>query len=338
MRVEENILLRNFSTFQTGGPARYFARVQTGEDLDEAIKFARDSRAGFVVLGGGSNILARDEGFPGLVIKMEIGGVEFYEQGAKVLAVAGAGENWDDFVGATVARNLSGLENLSLIPGTVGAAPIQNIGAYGREVSETIEWVETFNSETLRKETLYKRECEFSYRDSVFNRSDGKKYIVTRVAFALAKNGIPSIEYKDVKEELAARSARVPTIQDVRDAVVTVRTAKLPDVKEVGTAGSFFKNPVVSEKILNEVREKFPDVLAFPFDGRFKIRAGWLLDHAIGAKGERKGNVGAWHNQALVVVNYGNATTKEILHYAEDLRARVKEKTGLELEYEVQII
>lgn len=338
MQMEENSSLSEFTTFRTGGSARHLARVKTLGDLREAAEFARRLRANFAVLGGGSNILVRDEGFAGLVIKMEISGIEFRGGDKKTLAIAGAGENWDNFVGETTARNLSGLENLSLIPGTVGAAPIQNIGAYGRETGETIEWVEVFNMETLRKETLYNKECEFSYRDSIFKRPEGKRYIVTRVAFALVQNGVPSIEYKDVKEEIAKRKIIVPTTQAVRDAVVTVRTAKLPSTKEYATAGSFFKNPIVSEEIVSILRKNFPEMPAYPFGGGFKIPAGWLLDHACNAKGERKGNVGAWRSQALVVVNYGGATTKEILEYGDDLRARVKEKTGIALEREVQVI
>jgi len=338
MEICENVSLNNFTTFRTGGPARFFTRIETMEDARGAIEFAREHRADFVVLGGGSNMLVRDEGFPGLVVKMEIGGIEFRNQGKNTLAVVGAGEDWDNFVGETVARNLSGLENLSLIPGTAGAAPIQNIGAYGREASETIEWVETFNTETSRKETLYGRECKFAYRNSIFKHPEGKKYVVVRVAFSLVKGGIPSIEYKDVKEELASRNARIPSLSDVRNAVIAIRSRKLPSVKEYGTAGSFFKNLVLSATELKELQGKIPDVPAYPFGGGFKIPAGWLLDHVCSVKGERKGNVGAWHNQALVVVNYGGATAKEILDYAEDLRARVRKKTGIELEYEVQVI
>ncbi len=338
MIIQENILLKDFTTFRTGGPAKYFCRVQNIDELKEAVHFAREKNLPVFILGGGSNILVADQGFPGIVVKIEIEAREFLDRGAKTLAIAGAGENWDDFVGETVPHNLSGLENLALIPGTVGAAPIQNIGAYGREAKDTIEWVEAFNIETLRTETLYNKECGFLYRDSIFKHPEGKKYIVTRVAFSLMKDGMPSIEYKDVKEELSRRNTRIPTIADVRNAVVAVRTAKLPNIKEVGTAGSFFKNPVIPQKILATLRDKFPKVPAYSFGNDFKIPAGWLIDHACGLKGERRGNVGAWGNQALVVVNYGGATTKEILEFADDVQTQVREKTGIDLECEVQRI
>ncbi|MCI0542641.1 UDP-N-acetylmuramate dehydrogenase [bacterium] len=336
MTIETGVSLKDYTTFRTGGAAKFFARVKSVDDVKEAILFAKKEGIPFFVLGGGSNVLASDEGFHGLVIKIEIEARDFFDRAKKTLAIAGAGENWDDFVRETVAKNLSGLENLSLIPGTVGAAPIQNIGAYGREAKDTIEWVETFNTETLHTETLYNKECDFLYRDSIFKRPEGKKYIVARVAFSLTRNGIPSIEYKDVKEELAKQKIIIPTIQNVRDVVVAVRTAKLPNTKEVGTAGSFFKNPIVSEEALQEVRRKFPEVPAYPFGNGFKIPAGWLLDHVCNVKGERKGNVGAWGKQALVIVNYGDATTKEILEFAEDVKMQVKEKTEITLEYEVQ--
>jgi UDP-N-acetylmuramate dehydrogenase len=361
MEIRENVSLKDFTTFRTGGTARYFCRVRSIEDLKEAILFsqrtvlARSEGLSFVkpffVLGGGSNILVSDEGYDGVVIKMEIAGVDFKEKpasaqgygGAKedgaVFVTAGAGENWDSFVAETVEHGLIGLENLSLIPGTVGATPVQNVGAYGREVKDTIFEVEAFNAETCEIKKFSSEECLFGYRDSFFKTPEGKKYIITHVTFALHKSGALKTDYKDVREYFLKHAITDANVADVRNAIVAIRTAKLPDIREYGTAGSFFKNPIVSNALADEVSKKYPDIPLYP-DGTDtkKISAGWLLDRVCGLKGAEAGSVGTYKNQALVIVNHGGATTKEVIAFAESLRNQVKEKTGIVLEFEVQII
>lgn len=350
MEMLENVLLKEFTTFRTGGAARWFFRVQSVEELKEAVLFSqrlnlRNSKGStfakpFFVLGGGSNVLVSDDGYAGLVIKMEIGGVDFEEKENNLVHVtAGAGENWDAFVAKTVARGLVGLENLSLIPGTVGASPVQNIGAYGREVKDIIFEVETFDTETLKIKKFFSEECRFGYRDSFFKHSEGKKYIITRVTFALQKNGILKTDYKDVQEYFLKHAITGASVSDVRNAVIAIRTAKLPDVREYGTAGSFFKNPIVSNNLANEVLRKYPDIPLYPAGtDTKKISAGWLLDKVCRLKGVEAGRVGTYKNQALVIVNHGGATTKEVLEFAKSLQKQVKEKTGVSLEFEVQIM
>lgn len=340
MEILENISMKDFTTFRTGGLARWFFRVRSVEELKEAVLFARQKNLPFFVLGGGSNILVSDEGYFGVVIKMEIGGVTFEEkENDTVNVAAGAGENWDAFVAATVERGLIGLENLSLIPGTVGATPVQNVGAYGREVKDVILEVETFDTETFEIKKFSSEECCFGYRNSFFKRHDGKKYIITRVAFALQKNGTLKMNYKDVQEYFLKHNVTDANVADVRNAIVAIRTAKLPDVREYGTAGSFFKNPILSSKLANEVLQKYPDIPLYPAGpDTKKISAGWLLDCVCGLKGVETGNVGTYKNQALVIVNHGGATTNEVLEFAKSLQEQVKNKTGITLEFEVQMI
>ncbi len=340
MEMRENVPLKDFTTFRTGGAARYFCHVRNVEGLKEAVLFAHQKNLPFFFLGGGSNVLISDNGYAGMVIKMEIGGIEFEKkEDGFVCVTAGAGENWDAFVAATVVRGLVGLENLSLIPGTVGAAPVQNIGAYGREVKDIIFEVETFNAETFEIKKFSREECRFGYRDSFFKTSEGKKYTITRVMFALQKNGTLKTDYKDVQEYFLKNNITSANVADVRNAVVAIRTAKLPDVREYGTAGSFFKNPIISNKLADEVSQKYPDIPAYPAGAHMKkVSAGWLLDRVCGLKGVEEGNVGTYKNQALVIVNHGGASTKEILTFVALLQTQVKNKTGIVLEFEVQVV
>jgi UDP-N-acetylmuramate dehydrogenase len=340
MELLENISMKDFTTFRTGGLARWFFCVRSIEDLKKAVVFAKQKKLPFFVLGGGSNVLVSDDGYAGVVIKMEIGGVNFEEKenGTAFVAV-GAGENWDAFVAMTVARGLVGLENLSLIPGTVGATPVQNVGAYGREVKDVILEVETFDTKTLEIKKFSAEECRFGYRDSFFKTVEGKKYIITRVTFALQKNGTLKTDYKDVQEYFLKHTITDAHVADVRNAIVAIRTAKLPDIREYGTAGSFFKNPSIPNGLANEVLKKYPDIPLYPAGpDTKKISAGWLLDRVCGLKGVETGHVGTYKNQALVIVNHGGATAKEVLEFAKTLQEQVKNKTGITLGFEVQVI
>ncbi len=349
MKITENVLLRDLTTFRIGGLARFFVVVKNIAELQEALVFAQSKQIPIFILGGGSNILVSDNGFAGLVIKIEITGIEIIPKDAThVEMIGGAGEIWDTFVKRAVQEGLYGIENLSLIPGSVGATPVQNIGAYGCEVKDTISWVETVHCETGEIKLFTNPECHFEYRNSYFKTEEGKKYSITRVAFLLTKEGIVNTQYKDITEYIKNNSVIDITLQKVRDIVIAIRTKKLPDVKKIGTAGSFFKNPVIKKELYEELLKIYPELPAFstpPYPGRglgggefVKIPAAWLLDKVCGFKGFREGDVGVYQNQALVLVNFGNATAQEINNLADNMIACVQEKTKIILEKEVQII
>jgi UDP-N-acetylmuramate dehydrogenase len=342
MKVLKNVPLKEYTTFRTGGPASFFVEVTTSLDLQKAVQYAKRKKIPVFILGGGSNILVQDEGFPGLVIKMAIKGIEEQEKSdTDVEIVAGAGENWDEFVAHTVSRNLFGIENLSLIPGTVGAAPVQNIGAYGTEIMNVISWVEVFDQETKKIKRLINEECGFTYRDSMFKKPHGKKYVITRVAFVLHKKSSLNTSYKDVYEYIKTHtiSPENLTLSKIREIVINIRKAKLPDILVYGTAGSFFKNPIVPKNVYEDLLKKFPDMPHFVVDKQHvKIPAAWMLDKICGFRGYKEERVGTYENQALVLVNVGNATSKEILNLAGKMTVCVKEKTGITLEREVQLV
>jgi len=368
LNIREHVSLRDFTTFRIGGPARFFCEVLNEAELTEAFAFVRehsDKKNGvqhglpIFILAGGSNILISDEGFDGLVIKMNIHGVHFDEVSAnsEIFVVSGAGENWDEFVGECVKHGLAGLENLSGIPGTVGAAPVQNIGAYGVEVARSIQSVRVFDTEDSSWKVFSKAECEFEYRDSIFkktkNKNGGARYIITSVTFALKKfisaDATPlDINYKDVAEYFSnAHVSPASTPADVRTAIVSIRTRKLPDVRVIGTAGSFFKNPIISEDHYFGLKKTYPDIPGFVAgDGVMKVPLAWILDHICGYRGVLKGNVGTYKNQALVIVNHflqtdsviSGATASEIKAFADTIIAMVKEKTSIDIEPEVQYV
>lgn len=341
MTILQNISLSEYTTFRTGGAARYFVSAGTKDELREAVQFARENNLPFFVLGGGSNTLASDEGFKGLVIKNGIKGVRWGKGSGddEAEARAGAGENWDDFVAECVAKGFSGLENLSWIPGTVGAAPIQNIGAYGVEVKDNIESVDVLDTDDYKFKTLSNSDCRFDYRDSIFKKPEGSKYIVTEVAFRLCKNGPLHTDYKDIVDYALKNKIEKFTSPMLRQAVIDIRKNKLPDWSFLGTAGSFFKNPVVSSEKFRELKKRFPDLPGFPCNAlETKVSLAWIIDKVCGLKGVREGDVGTYRNQALVIVNYGEATTNEVLSFAKKISDEVREKTGIEIEPEVRIV
>jgi UDP-N-acetylmuramate dehydrogenase len=346
--ISENVLLNTYTTFRIGGPARFFVVVKNILDLTDALVFAQQKGLPIFVLGGGSNIVMSDNGFDGLVIKNEITGITFQEKADNpdvpentTLVIAGAGEEWDAFVGTTVEKNLFGLETLSLIPGTVGAAPVQNIGAYGTEVKTTVRFVEAMHKETGELCTFTNAQCDFSYRNSFFKTPEGKKYVITRVGFILKHHDKPNISYRDIQKYIEEHKlAEVDiTLQKVRDIVIDIRTNKLPSVKDYGTAGSFFKNPIIPKAEYEALLQQYPMMPHYPAGEELvKIPAAWILDNVCGFKGYREGDVGVYKNQALVLVNYGNATEKDVKNLAEKMIACVKEKTNINLEREVEYI
>ncbi|MFZ2303224.1 MAG: UDP-N-acetylmuramate dehydrogenase [Minisyncoccia bacterium] len=339
INILEQIPLASFTTMHVGGNARFFVRVESVDGLIGAVKFTQTKNLPIFVLGGGSNTLVSGAGFPGLVIKMEFKGITYDNSRITV----GAGEVWDEVVEDVVSHNLWGIENLSLIPGSVGGAAVQNIGAYGVEARETIFSVEAFDTEIMQIKTFLREECEFGYRESIFKKN--KNLIVTRVAFDLATNGTPRTDYEDVKKYFAERGIISPILGEIREAIVTIRIGKMPALG-IGTAGSFFKNPVVSATKYEELKKQFPEIKAYPQgakgnsqgDNKVRLSAAWLLDHVGKWRGVRRGDAGVHEKQSLILVNYNTASAGEMLSLAHDIKKDIKEKTNIILEEEVVII
>ncbi len=333
IQIEENIELRLMTTMRTGGTARFFVRAITADDLYEAFDFAKEKNVPVFVLGGGSNTIVPDEGFLGLVIKIEINGITYDETTFGVCVVSGAGEVWDSLVCDVVGRGLCGIENLSLIPGSVGGAVVQNIGAYGVEVNESILWVEAFDTITRKIKIFSCDECAFGYRESLFKKN--KHLIVTRVALGLTRNAIPRTSYEDVKKYFVKKGITLPMLAEMRAAIIAIRTAKMP-APPLGTAGSFFKNPVVSASQFEDLKQRFPEIKAYmQGDGTMKLSLAWILDKVCGFRGVRRGDAGVHKNQSLILVNYGTATTQNIISLASEMKDSIKEKINIDVEEEV---
>jgi UDP-N-acetylmuramate dehydrogenase len=292
----------------------------------------------FLVLGSGSNILFTSN-FKGTILYPEISGIKIEDKDlnkGEVIVSAGAGINWDDFVAWTVDNGFGGLENLSLIPGKVGATPVQNIGAYGVEVKDQIVSVRTLivNDGSIR--VFENNECEFGYRNSIFKRREKGRYLVTRVYYRLAINPQMNLIYDSLKEEV--NKIGTETLQNTRQAVINIRRNKLPDPEIIGNAGSFFKNPVVNKSVAGSLKNRYPDLPVYPDqEGYIKLASGWLIDRC-GWKGKRRGDAGVHEKQALVLVNYGKATGKEILDLSEEIKESVRDKFGIDLEREVEVV
>ncbi len=336
IQIQENVALAPFTTMRAGGDARFFVRVKNTDEVIEAVLWAGAHELPIFILGGGSNTLVPDEGFRGIVIKFEIKGITYENTPTGVRVVASAGDVWDDVVRDVVARNLWGIENLSLVPGHVGGAVVQNIGAYGVEARETIFSVDAFDIFTLKIKTFSNKECEFGYRESIFKKN--KHLVIISASFDLVRDGASHTDYEDVKKYFNEKEIVIPTLVEIRDAVVAIRTAKMP-APPLGTAGSFFKNPVVSVDKFEDLKQQFPEIKAYPQgDGTVKLSAAWLLDKVGNFRGVRRGGAGVHERQALIIVNYGNASTQEILALAGVMKSEVKEKTGVDLKEEVVIM
>ena len=337
MQIKNDFSLKGFNTFGIDVRAKEFVVVNSHQDLFDLILKRDLAKEKFLMLGGGSNILFTKD-FDGLLIKNEITGIEIMKEDAQqVLVRVGAGMIWHEFVLYCIERGWGGLENLSLIPGTLGASPIQNIGAYGVEVKDLIVEVEGIDLIQKNTRTIKSQECEFAYRSSVFKTSLKNSFLITAVVFRLNKQHQLHVEYGAIRDELARMKVDHPTIKDVSNAVINIRQSKLPDPKNIGNAGSFFKNPVVSAKKLHDFKSIHPGIISFPFGNDFKLAAGWLIEQA-GWKGYREGNVGCHEKQALVLVNHGNASGLEILQLAQKIQQSVYSKFGVELEMEVNVI
>ena len=337
IRFFENYSLKPHNTFGVEAIARYFFEFTEPEDLETFVQHNDPwKELPVFVLGGGSNVLFQRD-FESLVLYPNIPGiVKVKEDRQNIWFEVGAGEVWDDFVKYCVDYGVGGVENLSLIPGSVGAAPVQNIGAYGQEVCNVIELVKGYDLQQKLSMEFPANACEFAYRDSLFKRELKNQYIITSVVFKLEKFPEFNLKYGQVEEKV--KEFGEVNLQNIRRAVIDIRSSKLPDVNELGNAGSFFKNPDVKVKIAEKIREQFPDVPVYPVnEKKVKLAAGWLIEKS-GWKGRREGQIGVHEKQALVIVNYGNATGKEIYDFSEKIMDSVKEKFGIELEREVNCV
>lgn len=337
LNIQEQVSLRPYNTLAVDVRARFFVAVQSLEQLQAALAWAEQHTVAVFLLGGGSNLVLTAD-LDVLVIHIQLQGIELLSEDAEFARIAvQAGENWHDFVQWSLAQGFSGLENLSLIPGNVGAAPVQNIGAYGVELKDYLESVLVYDRETERTQRLTTEQCRFAYRDSLFKRESGRRVILS-VIFKLPKQIHLRLDYGDLRGYLAGQQITQPTPQDVSRAVCEIRSEKLPDPRELANAGSFFKNPVVSAKHAQQLQKAYPKIVKFAqADGQVKLAAGWLIDQA-GWKGVRQGDAGVHAKQALVLVNHGSATGQQILQLASQIQADILQRYGVALEIEPNVI
>lgn len=338
LKIQENVPLAPFTTLKTGGAARFFVKAETEIEVLTAVEFAETHELEIFVLGGGSNVLIADRGFDGFVLQIALKGITLTPQNDKMLVEAKAGENWDEFVNFCVERNLAGVETLSGIPGFVGGTPVQNVGAYGQEVSETITNVRVFDRKSKEILELTSEDCKFAYRTSIFNTTDKNRFIVLAVTFALQENGEAMIAYKDLQQFFGDRS---PTLQETREAVLQIRRAKSMVIDEgdenARSAGSFFKNPVVDAEKYEEIVEKakslgIENVPKFDISSnKLKIPAAWLIEQSGFSKGFRFGKVGISTKHSLAIVNFENGSAQEIIALKNHIQKTVVKTFGVEL-------
>ena len=337
MKIQENISLKPFTTFGIDKKAIFFTTVETLNELKAALLAAKEKQLPVFILGGGSNILLTRD-IQGLVIKLEIKGINLVkEEGDQLWVEVGAGEMWHELVLHSIAQDWAGLENLSLIPGTVGASPMQNIGAYGVEIKDVFDSLQAMHRETLEMQSFDAEACRFGYRESVFKQTFKDQFVITSVTFRLSKTPNFHLEYGAIREVLAANGIDQPSIRAISDAVIQIRQSKLPDPKEIGNAGSFFKNPTIPNAQFDELKASYPSIPGYPSAEGVKVAAGWLIEQT-GWKGKRIGEVGVHAKQALVLVNYGGGTGEEIKKLSEQIQASVYDKFGVQLQAEVNFI
>ena len=335
MNIEKNISLKNYNTFGIDVTAKSFISIDSVYQLQELLKVEKDI---FLISGGSNMLLTKD--IEKLVVHIDIKGVSIDQENEnEVFLTVNAGENWHEFVLWCVDNNYGGLENLSLIPGNVGTCPIQNIGAYGVEVKDTITKVEALHIETGKLVQFSNEECKFGYRNSIFKNEVKGKYIITSVSFKLTKqNHNFNTYYGAIETELTSKNIAKPNLKNISDAVIAIRKSKLPDPKEIGNSGSFFKNPVITKAHFLTLQKTYPEIPSYIVsENQVKVPAGWLIEKA-GFKGKRFGDFGVHKKQALVLVNYNNATGKDIYNLAETIQKEIKSKFNINLEIEVNVI
>ncbi len=342
MKLQEQVPLAPLTTLGVGGPARYLVETENEPDIREALQFAAERGLAVFVLGGGSNLLVADTGFDGLVLKIHLRGVERVASGTAVIFHVAAGEDWDAFVARAVEENCAGIECLSGIPGSVGATPVQNVGAYGQDVSETISEVESLDRQTMEVRTFSNSECGFGYRSSVFNTSQRDNFIILRVSFELRRGGSATVRYTDLQKYFGAGDSQ-PSMRQVRDAVREIRRGKamllVPGDEDARSAGSFFKNPVVTlgelEELATRMKSRGLAMPSYPAgEGMRKLSAAWLVEQAGFAKGYARGAVGISNRHALAIVNRGGATAAEIVALKDEIQLRVLAEFGISLQPE----
>lgn len=338
MIIQENASLKQFNTFGIEAKAHYLVEITSKTELKEALYDTQFHMNKRLILGGGSNVLFTKD-FDGVVIKVNLKGIKKIKENADFVWVkAAAGESWHDLVLYTIENGLGGIENLSLIPGSVGAAPLQNIGAYGVEIKDTIHEVKALNIPTGDVHVFDNNDCRFGYRESIFKNEAKDKYVVLSITLKLAKKPNFKVEYGAIKEVLAQNNTQEISIKAISDAVISIRQSKLPNPAEIGNAGSFFKNPEISTAQFNKLIVEFPELPSYPINENWvKIPAGWLIEQA-GWKGHREGDIGVHAKQALVLVNYGNGTGLQIKALSEKIQKSILEKFGIKLNAEVNII
>lgn len=337
MQIQHNFSLKRYNTFGIDTKAQLFVAVHSIEELKQVLQENKNQKK--FILGGGSNMLLTQD-IKALVIHIDLKGKKIIkEDEGYVWVQANAGENWHEFVLWNIDHNYGGLENMSLIPGNVGTTPVQNIGAYGAEIKDTFVSCEAINIITQEIKTFTNADCKFGYRESIFKQELKDQYIITSVTFKLTKhNHKINTGYGDIQGELANHNITTPTIKDVSNAVIAIRQSKLPDPKELGNSGSFFKNPIISRELFNKVKTQHPEIKHYDVsETEVKVPAGWMIEQA-GLKGYRDGDAGVHARQALVLVNYGSATGQEILNLSKYVQKTVLDKFGITIEAEVNVI
>ena len=337
MEIQNHFSLRNYNTFGIEANAKQFVAVQSIEELKSVL--AENKPKNKFILGGGSNMLLTKD-IDALVIHIDLKGKKIVDENDDFVWVESqAGENWHEFVIWTIDNNFGGLENMSLIPGNVGTTPVQNIGAYGTEIKDTFVSCAAMKIDSLEMKRFGNAECQFGYRESIFKNEVKDQYIITSVVFKLTKrNHKITISYGDISSELDKLNIKNPSLKDISNAVITIRQSKLPDPKVLGNSGSFFKNPIVLKSDFEPIHNKFPEMKFYEIsETEVKVPAGWLIEQA-GFKGKRFGDAGIHKNQALVLVNYGNATGQEILNVSKEIQETIFKKFGIHIEAEVNII
>lgn len=336
LKIQQNIDFGKMTTMKLGGIARFFVVVKSVDDFRTALRFSKEQNLPIFILGGGSNTIVKTEKFAGLVIKNEILGFEkVFENDEKVEFKINSGENWNEFVRSSVFKNLSGCEAMVMIPGTVGALPIQNVGAYGQEIADILKSVEVFEIKTGEIKNLSKAECNFLYRDSIFKNDKKSEFFILAINVELSKNAPKFPEYKNLREKLkkSGKNEDNLTAKDVMDAVVEIRSQKLPDPEVVANSGSFFKNAIISKEKASELRKKYENVPLFEFGDKYKIATGWLIDRA-GLKGQEIAGFRIYTENALVLTNVSAENYEDLVVAREEIQRVVEQKFGIKIEQE----
>jgi len=337
---QENVGLNNFSTMRLGGPARFLLEIHQPNEIAPAISWAEENNLPVMMIGIGSNIVWQDKGFPGLILVNKIMGFDLQKQDYSSFLTVGAGEPWDSVVARVVAENLSGIEHLSLIPGSTGATPVQNVGAYGREIADALVCVQAYDKKEKKMVVIPKTECGFSYRASRFNGSDKNRFFITSITLTLSHEPPMPPFYFALQHYIKEHNITNYTAQNIRDAVISIRSSKLPDPAKVANCGSFFKNPIIGHDHLIKLIESYPGIKYWEISSdQYKLSAAWLLEY-LGLKGYHEPNTGMaiWDNQALVFVNERAPNTTALLAFRDAIVAKVKDKFGIELVQEPELI